>query len=79
MSTLKGTLNYSLDSERINKLHTLSGTLAIIIMLIFSLYSTFIFVNHIEKQKLALYKFSLWAWLLWLIPYTLGIYIGMKH
>ncbi len=79
MSTLKGIQKYNLDSERINAFHTLSGILAILIMLVFSLWATFIFVRDREEEKLTLYKFSLWAWIIWLIPYTIGIYMGMRH
>ena len=34
---------------------------------------------HILKKQESFHKFSIFVWLVWLVPYILGMIIGMGH
>jgi uncharacterized repeat protein (TIGR03987 family) len=50
-------------------LHGLSGMLAIILMFIHAAWATVVLVKKDEKMIVNFHKFSLFVWLIWLIPY----------
>ncbi len=58
-------------------IHQTTGTLAIVLMLFHALWATWVFNRGSEKAKKAFHKFSLVVWGIWLIPYFVGMYIGM--
>ncbi len=58
-------------------LHKTTGTLAIILMLFHAIWATWVFNRGSEKSKKVFHKFSLVVWIIWLIPYFIGMYIGM--
>jgi uncharacterized repeat protein (TIGR03987 family) len=57
--------------------HTLSGQLALWLMLVHAIWATFVIVKKNEELRSIFHKFSILVWLMWLIPYFGGIYLGM--
>lgn len=49
--------------------HGLSGLLAIVLMFIHAIWATIVLVRKDEKMIVNFHKFSIFVWLVWLIPY----------
>lgn len=60
-------------------LHSVTGLLAIILMLFHALWATWVLYKDDEKQKSNFHKFSIVVWIVWLVPYIVGMIIGMGH
>lgn len=77
-----GTFTMSLiakaESGSGNILHAVTGALAIILMIFHAVWATVTIRSHNEKQMQDFHKFSLFVWLIWLIPYFIGMFIGMR-
>lgn len=58
-------------------LHGITGLLAIILMLFHAGWATWVLYKGDEKKKQAFHKFSIVVWAIWLIPYFIGMIIGM--
>ena len=58
--------------------HSLTGLLAIILMLVHALWATVIMIRKDEKAKISFHKFSIFVWIVWLIPYLAGVVIGIS-
>ena len=50
-------------------IHGYSGLLAIILMLVHAIWATVVLVKKDEKMIVNFHKFSIFVWLIWLIPY----------
>jgi len=50
-------------------LHGISGLLAIILMFIHAVWALVVLIRQDEKALTNFHKFSLFVWLIWLIPY----------
>jgi len=50
-------------------IHGISGLLAIILMLIHAVWATIVLVKRDENMIIKFHKFSVFVWLVWLIPY----------
>ncbi|WP_125154333.1 HsmA family protein [Clostridium rectalis] len=59
-------------------IHGLTGTLAIILMLFHALWATWVLYKKDENKKATFHKFSITVWFIWLIPYLVGMIIGMS-
>jgi uncharacterized repeat protein (TIGR03987 family) len=57
--------------------HTLTGQIAIWLMLIHAIWATWVIKRGSEKAKIGFHRYSLTVWLVWLIPYFGGVYLGM--
>lgn len=60
-------------------LHGITGALAIVLMLFHALWATLVLVKKDKKKQESFHKFSIFVWLVWLLPYILGMVIGMSH
>ena len=58
--------------------HTLTGQIALWLMLIHAIWATWVIKKGSEKLKIAFHKYSVFVWLVWLIPYFGGMYLGMS-
>ncbi len=58
-------------------LHTLTGQIALWLMLAHAIWASRVVRNRNEKLRLRFHRYSLFVWLIWLIPYFGGMYIGM--
>lgn len=52
--------------------HGVTGLLAIILMLFHALWATVVLARHNESLKLKFHKFSIFVWVIWLIPFVSG-------
>lgn len=59
--------------------HTFTGQIAIWLMLIHTVWATWVITKGNEKLRNNFHRFSLIVWMIWLIPYFGGIYLGMHH
>jgi uncharacterized repeat protein (TIGR03987 family) len=57
--------------------HTLTGQIAIWLMLFHAAWATRVIFRNDEKLKNNFHRFSLFVWLVWLVPYLGGMYLGM--
>ena len=57
--------------------HGVSGLLAILLMLIHAIWATIVLLRKDEKMILRFHKFSIFVWLVWLIPYFSPMVVGM--
>ena len=58
--------------------HTLTGQIALWLMLAHALWATHVIRKGDEDKRKIFHRYSLFVWLIWLIPYIGGMYIGMK-
>lgn len=82
-----GTLLMSNISKTVTKtipeielvIHETAGIFAIILMIFNALYATWILKRNNEHMKKIFHKFSILIWFIWLIPYCIGMIMGMHH
>jgi len=58
--------------------HTLTGQIALWLMLIHAIWATRVIIKQDEIMKNKFHKFSIVVWLIWLIPYFGGMFLGMN-
>lgn len=58
-------------------LHGITGFLAIVLMLFHAGWATYVLLKGDEEKKRFFHKFSIVVWTIWLIPYFIGMFIGM--
>ena len=58
--------------------HGITGMVAIILMLIHAVWATAVLVRKDEKAMHTFHRFSIMVWVIWLIPFVLGMIMGMK-
>lgn len=58
-------------------LHGITGFLAIVLMLFHAVWATWVLYKNDEKKKQTFHKFSIVVWVIWLIPYLIGMKLGM--
>lgn len=59
-------------------LHGITGLIALLLMAFHAIWATVILVKNDAKAKTVFHKFSIVVWAIWLVPYVLGMIIGMK-
>ena len=59
-------------------IHSITGLLALLLMGLHAIWATIIIIKKDNKAKRIFHKFSIFVWIIWLLPYILGIFIGMK-
>jgi uncharacterized repeat protein (TIGR03987 family) len=57
--------------------HTLTGQIALWLMLIHAIWASWVIWKGSESARKGFHKYSIIVWLVWLIPYFGGVYIGM--
>jgi uncharacterized repeat protein (TIGR03987 family) len=67
----------SSDPFDITDPHTLTGQLALWLMLTHAIWATFVVLKGNEKHRIEFHTYSLMVWLFWLIPYLGGMLMGM--
>lgn len=60
------------------KLHTLTGQIALWLMLAHAIWSTIITRKGSQNARRNFHRYSFIVWLIWLIPYFGGMYMGMN-
>lgn len=59
-------------------IHGITGFIAIVLMLFHAVWATWVLYKNDTTKKQSFHKFSIIVWAIWLIPYFIGMYIGMK-
>jgi uncharacterized repeat protein (TIGR03987 family) len=59
--------------------HTLTGQIALWLMLAHAIWATRVVRNNNETLRLKFHRYSLVVWLIWLIPYFGGMIAGMSR
>jgi uncharacterized repeat protein (TIGR03987 family) len=57
--------------------HTLTGQIALWLMLAHAIWATIVVQKRSEEVRTGFHRYSLFVWLIWLIPYFGGMYLGM--
>ena len=60
-------------------LHGITGLMAIILMAVHAIWAIWTYWQGSPRAKQNFSRFSVFVWGFWLIPYILGIYLGMRH
>ena len=59
-------------------MHTLTGQIALWLMLAHAIWATRVVRKGTNSQRSKFHRYSLFVWLIWLIPYFGGMFLGMK-
>ena len=57
--------------------HTLTGQIALWLMLAHAIWATWVARRGSEDARRGFHRYSLVVWLIWLVPYFGGMYLGM--
>ena len=60
-------------------IHTLTGQIALWLMFAHAVWATWVIRKGSEKVRLGFHRYSIIVWIIWLIPYLGGLYIGMSR
>ena len=58
-------------------IHSITGMLAIFLMLIHAIWATVVLVINNEKAIINFHHFSIGVWIIWLIPYFTGFFVSV--
>ncbi len=58
-------------------LHGLTGLIAIVLMFFHAIWATVVLIKKDEDRIKSFHKFSIIVWVIWLIPYFIGMFLGM--
>ncbi len=74
-----GTTMMSFMSGRLTlDLHSITGALAILLMVFHALWATIVLIKKNDKLIKSFHKFSIVVWLIWLVPYITGVVINIS-
>ncbi|MCX6158607.1 MAG: HsmA family protein [Ignavibacteriota bacterium] len=59
--------------------HTLTGQLALWVMLVHVIWATYVNKWGSEKTHRKFHVYSIHVWMLWMVPYLGGMYLAMKR
>ncbi len=57
--------------------HTLTGQIALWLMLVHAIWATFVIRKGSEALRKSFHRYSLIVWLIWLVPYFGGMWLAM--
>ncbi|MEG1004005.1 MAG: HsmA family protein [Clostridium sp.] len=77
MERIAGTGDISIGATQL-AIHGITGVLAIVLMLFHALWATWVLFKGNEEKKATFHKFSITVWAIWLIPYVIGMIMGMS-
>ncbi len=58
--------------------HGITGTIAILLMMVHAIWATAVLARRNERAMRIFHRFSIVVWLIWLIPFALGMMMGMR-
>ena len=58
--------------------HGITGMIAIILMMIHAIWATAVLIRKDEKAMHNFHRFSITVWLIWLVPFVIGMVMGMR-
>ncbi|MBN1821397.1 MAG: TIGR03987 family protein [Prolixibacteraceae bacterium] len=60
-------------------MHTLTGQIALWLMLAHAIWATVVVKKDNKELRIKFHRYSLFVWLIWLIPYFGGMLMGMGN
>jgi hypothetical protein len=57
----------------------ISGQIALWLMLAHAIWATIVIRNKNKYMMVRFHRYSLFVWIIWLIPYFGGMYLAMNH
>ncbi len=60
-----------------DRLHTVTGLIAVVLMLVHAAWAVWTYAEGSDRVRRRFSRFSVFVWCVWLIPYGIGVYIGM--
>ena len=57
--------------------HGVTGMIAIILMMIHAVWATVVLVRRDERAMHTFHRFSVVVWVIWLVPFVIGMMMGM--
>ena len=66
------------DGGALMSAHGITGAIAIVLMMIHAIWATVVLVRKDEKAMHTFHRFSIIVWIIWLIPFVLGMMMGMR-
>jgi len=60
-------------------IHGITGVLAIVLMAFHVIWASLVLIINDRQKKQTFHRFSLFVWLIWLIPYFIGMLIGIMQ
>lgn len=67
----------SLPARGASPLHAVTGMLAIVLMLFHAVWAAVVVIRGSERSRRSFHGLSICVWLVWLVPYCMGLLIGM--
>ena len=61
------------------QVHTLTGQIALWLMLAHAIWATRVVRRDLVAMRKKFHRYSLVVWLIWLVPYFGGMFMGMNH
>ncbi len=61
-----------------SSIHSITGIAAILLMFIHAIWATSVLVINNEKAIANFHHFSVFVWVVWLIPYLTGFFVSMR-
>lgn len=61
-----------------DEVHTVTGVIAILLMFVHALWAIWTYTKGSPQAKAHFNRFSIVVWIIWLIPYFIGVYLGMS-
>ena len=58
-------------------IHAITGVVAIVLMLVHALWATFTYKRGSQQARRRFHTFSTVVWLAWLVPYIIGMLVGI--
>ena len=58
--------------------HGITGLIAIILMMIHAVWATVVLVRKDEKAMHTFHRISIAVWVIWLVPFIIGMIMGMR-
>ena len=65
-------------SGGLSSAHGVTGLIAIILMMVHAVWATVVLWRKDEKAMHTFHRFSVAVWLIWLVPFVLGMIMGMR-
>lgn len=78
METLSNT-DPAAISPAFSSIHGVTGVFAIGLMIFHAVWATFVLLKNDPSKKQTFHRFSLLVWMIWLVPYFIGMFIGIGH
>lgn len=60
-----------------DRVHTITGTIALALMLVHAVWALWTYFRGSARAKAHFNRFSILVWCIWLVPYCIGVFMGM--